>query len=131
MFGTTLTTTAAGGGSVVANPSSAVYPYGAIVQLSGIPDPGNYFGLWGNAASGNANPLQFQVTNANLTVSSLFGALSSGQVALTIVPIGNGHITASPSANAYQSGQPVTVTATASFGGRNSRSPLSVKRTWP
>jgi hypothetical protein len=116
VFGTTLTTTAAGGGSVVLNPSSSAYPYGASIQLSGIPDAGNYFGLWGNAASGNANPLQFQVTNASPTVSALFAAISGGNVALTIVPVGDGHVSANPGGNAYQPGQLVSITATAVAG---------------
>jgi hypothetical protein len=112
VFGTTLATTASGGGSVVLNPSSPIYPYGASVQVSGVPDAGNYFGLWGNAAGGNANPLQFQVTNANPTVSALFAAMSGGNVALTIVPVGDGHISANPLGNVYQPGESVLIAAT-------------------
>ena len=109
VFGTILNTTAAGGGTVVVNPSNAVYPYGQVVRLTAIPDPGNYFGLWGNSATGNVNPLTFVITNANPTVSSLFGAVNSGQVALTIVPIGSGQIGASPRANVYSVNQMVTI----------------------
>jgi hypothetical protein len=113
LFGTTLSTTAAGGGSVVLNPTGGLYPYGTTVQVSAIPQAGKFFGLWGNAASGNLNPLSFVVTNANPTVSSLFAALNSNQAALAVVPIGHGQISLSPRSNAYAIGQNVTITATA------------------
>jgi hypothetical protein len=116
IFGTTLSTTAAGGGSVVLNPPGGVYPFGATVQLSAIPQPGNFFGFWGNAGSGNVNPLIFVVTNANPTVSSLFASTAGGQSALTIVPIGMGRVSASPRGNFYPNGSEVTLTATPDAG---------------
>ncbi len=121
VFGTTLSTTAAGGGSVLLNPAGGLYPYGTTVQITAIPQPGNYFGIWGNAASGNTNPLSFVVRTANPTVSSLFGALSGSQVALTVVPVGNGRIAVSPRTNVFNVGAAVSITATPdsgqSFGG--------------
>jgi hypothetical protein len=116
VFGTALQTTAGGGGSVVLNPPGGMYPYGTVVRLSAIPTTGNQFGIWGNAASGNVNPLFFLVTNANPTVSALFGPVSSGQSALTVVPVGRGQITISPQANAYATGSGVTITATPEAG---------------
>lgn len=112
IFGTTLNTTVAGSGSVVLNPPGRLYPYGTIVWLSGIPLPGNYFGVWGNAASGNVNPLAFTVTNANPTVSSLFAAVPAGQASLTVVPVGKGRVTVVPRANVYTTGQGVNISAT-------------------
>jgi hypothetical protein len=135
IFGTTLGTTAAGGGSVSVNPASSLYPYGTTVLLSAIPQSGNYFAIWGNAASGNLNPLPFVVTNANRTVSSLFTSLGSGQAALTVVPVGRGWVSVNPRANVYNVGQVVSVTATPqpgqSFNGWSgdadgSQNPLSV-----
>jgi hypothetical protein len=111
VFGTTLGTTASGGGSVTKIPNSALYPFGSVVTLVGVPQAGNYFGIWGNAASGNVNPLYFTVTNANQTVSSLFAPLGGGQAALTVIPNGFGHVTASPQANVYSTGAGVTLTA--------------------
>jgi len=116
IFGTTLSTTVAGGGSVVLNPSGGIYPYGTIVWLSAIPQPGNVFGLWGNAGSGNVNPLSFGVTNPNPTISSLFGPVSGGQAALTVVPVGSGRISVNPRANSYTLNTTVTITATADSG---------------
>jgi hypothetical protein len=116
VFGTTLSTTAAGGGSVALNPPGGVYPYGSVVQLSAIPSSGNQFGIWGNAASGNVNPLSFLVTNANQTVSALFGPVGNGQAALTVIPVGRGQITVSPQANAYPTGSDAVITAVPDAG---------------
>lgn len=116
IFGTTLSTTAAGGGYVVLNPPGGRYPYGTTVQLSAVPSNGNFFALWGNAGSGNVNPLSYLLTNANPTVSSLFAAVGGGQVALTVVPVGMGSVSASPRANAYATGSGVTLTATPEAG---------------
>ncbi len=111
IFGTTLGTTVAGSGAVTVIPSVPLYPYGTLVQLYATPQTGNYFALWGNAASGSSNPLNFTVNSANPTVSSLFASLSTGQFALTVVPNGSGQVTVSPQTNRYSSGQNVTVTA--------------------
>jgi hypothetical protein len=116
VFGTTLGTTAAGNGSVQVTPLVPYYPYGTIVWLTGIPQPGSYFAFWGNAASGNLNPLPFTVTNANPTISSLFASLGVGQVALTVVSIGGGRTAVSPHANAFLAGQTATLTATPDAG---------------
>ncbi len=135
VFGTTLSTTAAGGGSVALNPSGGLYPFGTAVQLTAIPQPGNYFGIWGNAATGNTNPLSFVVRTANPTVSSVFGALSSGQAALTVIPVGNGRVAASPRQNLFSVGAAVSIIATPdsgqSFAGwsgdtNGTRNPLSL-----
>ena len=87
VFGTTLNTTAAGGGAVTFNPSGGIYPYGTAVQVSGVPQAGKYFALWGNAASGNVNPFHFVVTNANPTISSLFSTVGGQAEIFLSMPI--------------------------------------------
>ena len=116
IFGTTLGTTAANGGYVMLNPPGGIYPYGTTVQLSAIPSNGNFFAIWGNAAGGNVNPLNFVLTNANPTVSSLFAPVPGGQAALTVIPVGMGSISVSPRANAYATGSGVTIMATPEAG---------------
>ena len=113
VFGTTLSTTVAGNGAVFLNPNVGRYPFGSVVRLMAVPDSGSFFGIWGNAASGNTNPLDFVVINPNPTVSSLFSTLSAGQFALTLSANGFGRVVVSPRANSYASGQNVTLTATA------------------
>jgi hypothetical protein len=116
VFGTTLGTTAAGNGSVALSPPGGLYPYGSVVALTAIPQAGNYFGLWGNAASGNVNPLYFTVTNASPTVSCLFASLAGGQAALVVTPSGHGKVTVNPRANVYTVGAGVILTATPDAG---------------
>jgi hypothetical protein len=116
VFGTTLRTTATGGGSILLNPPGGVYPYGTVVTLSAVPQSGNYFGLWGDAGSGETNPLIVTVTNSDQTFAALFGPVSGGQAALTVAPLGGGQVAVSPPANAYTLGADVTATATPNPG---------------
>lgn len=112
VFGTTLSTTVANSGQVQLFPAGGTYAYGSTVRLTAIPDPGNYFGAWGNAASGNTNPLYFTILAPTQTVSSVFGATPGGQAALTILVSGHGSVTANPRANVYTLGQNISLTAT-------------------
>jgi hypothetical protein len=112
VFGTTLSNTVAGNGSVTQYPNSALYPYGSTVRLTATPQPGNYFGVWGNAASGNTNPLYFTITSPTQTISSLFAALGPNQFALAVTPDGFGRVDVNPRANVYNNGATVTLTAT-------------------
>jgi hypothetical protein len=116
IFGTTLSTTVAGNGQVLLNPPGGLYPYGDTVRLTGLPQPGNYFGSWGNAASGNTNPLYFTISNPTPTVSSVFGTLASTQAALTVLISGSGRVNVNPRANVYPTNQSVTLTAVADAG---------------
>jgi hypothetical protein len=112
VFGTSLNVTAAGNGSVAVYPSNSLFPYGSVARLTATPQSGNYFGIWGNAASGNVNPLYFTITNQSPTISSLFSTLNAGQFSLTLSANGSGRASATPRANAYSNGQLVTLTAT-------------------
>ncbi len=112
LFGTGLGTTVAGNGSVLVDPVAPLYPYGTVVRLTGLPQAGSLFAAWGNAASSTNNPLIFPVTNANPTVSSVFGALSAGQAALAVVVNGQGRVTVNPRGNRFNTSQTVTLTAT-------------------
>lgn len=138
VFGTTLSTTVAGNGQILLDPPGGQYRYGKTVQLTAVPQPGNYFGFWGNAATGSTNPLYFTVTNSTPTVSSIFGTVNGGQAALTILITGHGRVIANPQANVYTTGQSVSLTATADSGqsflnwsgdASGSQNPLSVVMT--
>jgi uncharacterized repeat protein (TIGR02543 family) len=111
VFGTALSTTVAGNGQVLVTPPGGIYPYGTVVRLTGVPQAGSYFGFWGNAASGNLNPLYFTVTNPNPTVSSIFGSVPANQAALTVLILGHGQVDVSPRANIFSTNQSVTLTA--------------------
>ncbi len=111
IFGTTVSNLV-GNGSIVFNPPGGIYPFGTILQASAIPQTGNSFVLWGDSASGTANPLAFRVTNANPGLSALFVGLGGGEVSLAVVPVGHGTVSVNPQDNSYASGYAVTVTAT-------------------
>lgn len=116
VFGTTLSTTVAGNGQVQLFPPGGVYPYGTVVRVTGVPQPGNYFGFWGNAATGSSNPLYYTVNTATQTISSIFGAASAGQSSLTILINGDGRVSASPAGNVFSTSQSVMLTATPDAG---------------
>jgi hypothetical protein len=116
VFGTTLSTTVAGSGQVQVAPPGGIYAYGTVARLTGIPDAGNYFGFWGNAASGNTNPLYFTITAPTQTVSSIFGATPAGQAALTVLINGRGRVNVNPRANVYPLNTSVSLTAVPDSG---------------
>ena len=111
VFGSSLATTTAGGGQVLTYPSGVNYPYGTVLRLTAVPDSGKYFGVWGNAASGNVNPLYFSLTNPSPTVSSFFVAVPSGQAALTVLINGPGSVTVDPPGNIFGTNQTISLTA--------------------
>jgi hypothetical protein len=115
LFGTTLTTTAAGGGHVLLDPPGGVYPYGTVVRLYAVPATNNYFVLWGNYASGSSNPLDFPVVDPAPAISSAFSLLSPNHVTLSAVPDGFGYIDVVPRTNRYLRGQTVQLRAQGSF----------------
>jgi hypothetical protein len=100
------------GGQVQKHPVSPLYPYGAVVRLTAVPDSGYHFAVWGNAASGNANPLYFTITSPNQTVSSAFALNSPGQAALTVLISGPGNVDVNPPGSYFSTNQTVSLTAT-------------------
>jgi hypothetical protein len=111
LFGTTLSLTTAGGGSIVRNPASDFYPYGAIVSLTALPQGGNAFAVWGNAAGGTNNPLFYEVVAPNRTVSAAFAPLSQGQYSLTVTSDGFGLAGYEPAGTRFTSGTQVVLRA--------------------
>ena len=111
VFGTTLSNTVAGNGQVFIYPVSPLYPYGAVVRLSALPQAGNCFGVWGNAASGNTNPLFYTISNASPVISAAFAPTPGGDAALTVLISGGGHVNATPAGNYFPLNQSVILTA--------------------
>ncbi len=117
VFGTALTTSVLGGGSIALNPSQGPYPYGSNVRLSTTPSAGNFFRFWGGVASGQTvSPLDFTVTNANPTVSAVFAPLPADKFALNTLINGEGTVTKNPQAENYSNSQTVAVTARPAAG---------------
>jgi hypothetical protein len=112
LFGTSLSTTITGGGSLVVDPQMPLYPFGTKVRITATPQPSSQFATWGSSASGTANPFYLIVTNALPLVSSLFVSLEGDQTTLTVVARGQGKVTRNPQANAHPAGTSVILTAT-------------------
>jgi hypothetical protein len=111
LFGTTLSTTAVGGGSIWHTPISPLYPYGSQIRLGAIPAAGNYFVLWGSPLGTSSNPVQITLTNPAMSIAALFQPLSTGQFALATVADGSGSVGVDPALNRFGAGASVTLTA--------------------
>jgi NOL1/NOP2/fmu family ribosome biogenesis protein len=111
IFGTTITTTAAGDGRIVLDPPGGLYPWNTPVRLYAVPRTNSYFVLWGNGAAGSTNPLLLAVTEPEIQISSAFYPLASNQVTLTVLPEGEGVVMSQPQTNRYARGQVVQITA--------------------
>ena len=111
VFGTECKTNVVGQGTVVRTFGTGLVPFGGVVRLTAIPQPGYYLGLWGGAASSQVNPLAFTVTSATPTVSTLFVALGANQATLTVREQGAGVVVREPQVNFYTKGQAVRLTA--------------------
>jgi hypothetical protein len=60
------------GGTVIRNPSLPKYTLGQTVQLQAVPDPDNYFVVWGGAVSGT-NTTNSILMNNNKSIIAVFG----------------------------------------------------------
>jgi hypothetical protein len=116
LFGTTIGSNVLGAGRIQFSPQVPVYPFGATVGVTAIPQTGNYFMSWAGALNGSNNPNRLVVTSSAPILTALFGPLAANQFALTVVPRGGGSVTASPYTNRYASGSTVTLTAVAGPG---------------
>ena len=106
-----------GGGSVSTNPNKSTYNQGDQVQLTATPSSGYSFSNWTGDASGNTNPL-FLTMNGNKTLTANFTQIPPNQYTLTVTinPSGSGTVSKNPDNTAYNSGDQVTLTATATSG---------------
>lgn len=111
----TLTVNLSGSGSVSKTPSQASYASGSTVSLVATPATGYLFSGWSGSASGTSNELSVAMS-ANKTITATFAAIPPARYGLTLINVGGGIATASPSASDYSSGATVTITASAAAG---------------
>jgi uncharacterized repeat protein (TIGR02543 family) len=111
----TLTTSAAGSGSVALNPAGGVYNSGTVVMLTATPAAGFQFSGWSGALTGSTNPATITM-NANKSVTATFTAVSPTQFTLTTSAAGSGSVALNPAGGVYNSGTVVTLTATPAAG---------------
>ena len=115
LFGTSLNLFTNGNGQVLLDPPAGPYLFGSTVQLTAVPSQGSYFFGWSGAASGFANPMLFNVTDAS-GITALFGVLRTNQVFLTVLPSTNGTVAINPARSVYTIGDSVTLTAVPAAG---------------
>ncbi len=111
VFGSPVTFTPPQNGTFQFNPDLPAFPYGSVVEISGLPAAGYYFALWGGSASGAMNPYVMTLTNPNPNFTALFASLPPGKFSLVIVPNGNGLVAVNPSGNNFASNTTVSVSA--------------------
>jgi uncharacterized repeat protein (TIGR02543 family) len=111
----TLTVNLSGSGSVSKTPNQASYASGSTVSLIATPATGYLFSGWSGDASGTSNELTVTMS-ANKTVTATFTAVPPAMYGLTLINVGSGSATASPTGPDYSSGASVTITATPSAG---------------
>lgn len=116
VFGTTATFNAVGGGSVVAQPTAAIYPYGSTIRLTGIPAAGQRFSFWSAPVDSQSNPVNVTITQPSLTVSGVFVPLEANQAALTVLIEGGGSVANNPAGNFFPIGTSIQLTAAAAEG---------------
>lgn len=120
LFGTQITTSLVGTGTILIDPPSALHAYGSVVRISAIPSTGNYFRFWGGALSRSIqSPVELKITTAKPSISALFAATPAAPpttFALTVLIAGEGTVTRSPYFGYYTNGNNVTLKATAAAG---------------
>jgi hypothetical protein len=98
-------------GQVITDPPDRPFPFGSVVTLVAMPDPGSYFFGWAGLLTNFANPVTLVVTNAT-GLTALFAPLQGDQVSLVTLSVnGGGGVQASPARNVYTNGELVTLTA--------------------
>lgn len=117
VFGTYLTTSIVGKGSIALYPTNLLCAYGATVQLAAVPAARRFLSAWnvttGNVStSTNVNPLNFMVVNPQPAFEAVFESLDTGQVTLAVVPNGRGQVQINPQTNVFNRGDTVHLSAT-------------------
>src|SRR5262249_27262372 len=117
VFGTSISNTVIGSGSVVRSPASELYPYGTKILLTGVPQPGNYFALWGNAITGSDNPATLVLAEPNPMVVAFFFSLGLGNThSLRVLATVFGQVTNGIRGNRFGAGTNITLTALPAMG---------------
>jgi hypothetical protein len=111
LFGTPLSVTNFGEGTVVLKPADAAYSRGAVVQAFATPARGNYLAEWGGVGHGTANPLTFTIDGPVPILSSRFLPLPANYFSVTVTPGDGGVVTGGPSRPYVTNGETVTLTA--------------------
>jgi len=116
VFGTPISTSVLGSGSIVLGLQTPLYPFGAVAQLAAVPQPGNYFLAWHGSVTGTNNPATLIINQPTQLVTATFASLPASRYSLAVFGDGNGSVAANPYALFYSSGQTVWLSAVPDVG---------------
>jgi hypothetical protein len=116
VFGTPISTNVLGSGSIVLSLQAPLYPFGTVVRLAAVPQPGNYFFAWHGSVTGTNNPATLIINQPTQLVTAAFASLPASRYSLAVVSGGNGSVTANPYAPFYTNTQTVLLSAAPEVG---------------
>jgi PKD repeat protein len=108
----TLTIQVNGSGSVLKDPNQVTYSFGAIVNLTAVPDLGWNFSHWSGDLDSIDNPESI-VMDSNKTVTANF---AQNQYTVHVTVVGNGSVSKDPDQPSYTYGSLVNLTALPDLG---------------
>jgi hypothetical protein len=112
-FTLTVVVSPVGGGTVGLVPPGGTYGSGIPVALTANASPGYRFDRWEGDLTGNANPAQITM-NSSKSVTAVF--IQQFTLTVAVLPVGGGTVSMAPPGGTYDSGTPVTLTATPNAG---------------
>lgn len=114
-FGTRVSRSVIGDGSILVEPASELYLFGSTVRLTAVPNSGSAFVGWDAGWGGSENTFRLIVSNANPSVAARFEPLVAGESVLTLIVIGRGSVTQTPPGQRLPTGTVVRLAASPNF----------------
>ncbi|GBU23047.1 hypothetical protein R80B4_02961 [Fibrobacteres bacterium R8-0-B4] len=115
----TVVASPANGGKVTRNPEIDAYDAGTQVTVTATAEPGFVFTGWTEASSAKTSPVTITMDGNKVLIANFEKQIDvpvSYTLTVNASPAEGGTVSRSPSSNAYKTGEPVTVTATAASG---------------
>jgi hypothetical protein len=107
-----LDVTTVGEGDVYCYGGPPPYPYGYVVKLKAVADPGWSFDAWSGDAESTDNPLELAIEH-DTTITATF---AQDEYTLDVATVGEGDVQIDPDQATHKYGDQVTLTATAEPG---------------
>ncbi|MBN7795250.1 Ig-like domain-containing protein [Parahaliea mediterranea] len=101
--------------AVGCSPGSALYPEGAVVTLTALPDTGWMFEGWSGDLAGAVSPASITMSG-DAVVQAHFSPVPVPEYTLTVATSGAGAVTLDPAGGTYEEGTVVTLTAAPEAG---------------
>jgi hypothetical protein len=116
VFGTRLQVLDDGRGVVELRPRQTLYPRGAVVEATAIPDREQFFARWSGLVSGSNNPVSVSFDRPAPTLAASFSPLPADMHTVAVRVAGGGSYVLEPAQPYYGHGQQVVLTAVPDVG---------------